>query len=398
MLYSPVSTHLKKIILSILFFLSRIVFINTQPVFFDSPEYISRITAKNFHTALFAGHWPYHFGYIFLNWPLFQLGKELHLNGLFLTLLFQVVFSYLTIVWFYKSLKRLLGQEIALKSSVIFSLTPLFWITNSTVMIETSYISFFIGSFYLLLLYLEKKEKKFLCFSAFLFGFAFFVNPVILLWSPVFLYLILKYKRNAILYGLIYLSFLFVFILFEALLISDFGRAGIGLMSIFKNYVIKSHEIYASGLDLHSFLVYTRNFIIPLIRDHTFLLTVLSAVSLFVAFIKKEKNIFIFGLLFVLPSVLANQWSDSLFYGREGLISLFGLSLLVGLLLQSRKLFTLFLCYLLIVSLPMLWLLRQPIPYIEEATMVKSLPKSSFLFESHYARPQVSPVFGDTID
>ncbi len=371
-----------------LFFLSRFIFINNGPVFFDSPEYLSRLSQSNLKDALLFGHWPYHFGYIFLYWPIYQLSGLIKINPSISVIFFQILVAYLGVRWFYKFVKNLTDKEIALRSAVILSLLPLFWITNETIMIETTHLTFFIGSLSFFISYLLLNKRRDLIISLLIFGYSFFVNQTVVLWLPVFLYLTFVKKKKSFFKIAFFLALsIFIALLVEGFILSNFGKDNV-FQALLLKYSSKNHEFSHIAFDFHMILVNVRNFIIPLLRNNTNLVVMMSALSLIILSKFKTKYLFIISLLFITPALLVNQWSDGLFYGREALITSFGLAFLCGFLSSSRKLFALIICYLLIVSLPALSLLKRPIPYIEEAKMVQTLPSDSLLLESHFARPQ----------
>ena len=135
-----------------------------------------------------------------------------------------------------------------------------------------------------------------------------------------------------------------------------------------------------------------RNFIIPLIRNNTSLIVIVSCISLIFLF-KKNKKLFFIGLFWILPAAIANQWWDSLLNGRHALIASFGLAFLTAYLIRRRLIFiVLVIIYLAFISVPILNLLKKPIPYLQEADAVKLLPKDSFLIESHFARSQIQEI------
>lgn len=374
-----------------LFFISRIAFLNGSAVFFDSPEYISRLSQSSLLNALLRGHWPYHFGYIFLFWPIAKLSQLFFHDLISLVLITQIFLAFFGVLWFYKTLEILKDKTTALKSSVIISLLPLFWITNSTIMVETAYITFFLGALYYFVLYLKKGIKNTLILSLSLFALAYFTNSVVLLWLPLFFVLQTgqKTKQNFKPFILIAIA-IFLSLILEGYLISLYGGKSI-LSTLFGVYSSKNHEFAQLPLSFYGGLVYLRNFIIPLLRNNTILIVLLALTGLLKTF-KKDKRFFWLGFFWIAPALITNQWSDSLFYGRQGLISSFGLVFLVSFSVQ-RRWFALLIFYLLLTSLPALALLRQTIPYLEEAKMTEDLPKESILFETHFARPQVEQVY-----
>jgi 4-amino-4-deoxy-L-arabinose transferase-like glycosyltransferase len=176
-------------VLLFLFFLSRIIFITTEPVMFDSQEYINRFSEPNLLTAVISGHIPYHAGYIIFFWPIFQLAKILDLNSLYIILFFQSILATLSIYFFYKTIKILTDGKTAFLSAIIASLIPIYWIANVTLMMETVYVTFFIFSVYLLVDYLKKDNRSSLILSSVFFGFSFLAQFSLILWMPFIVFL-----------------------------------------------------------------------------------------------------------------------------------------------------------------------------------------------------------------
>src|SRR5579859_5670471 len=174
------------IFLFILFFISRIIFINSREVFFDSKEYLSLFANPSLYEALILGHTPIHEGYILLFWPVYQLAQKMGLDPGYTVVLGEILLAALTVFCFYKIIAFVFDKETALLSSVIISLTPLFWITNVTITLETSYLSFYFLSLFLLTGYL-KKNKLYLLFLSFLcLSFSFITYSAVVLWLPVY--------------------------------------------------------------------------------------------------------------------------------------------------------------------------------------------------------------------
>ena len=95
-------------------------------------------------------------------------------------------------------------------------------------------------------------------------------------------------------------------------------------------------------------------------------------------------------MLWTIPAFIANQWWDSVLFGRYAILSTFGLAVTTAYFLRNRKKILLaILAYMFIVSFPSLTLLISSIPYIQEANAIQNLPKGNLLIESHFARPQI---------
>lgn len=375
-------------------FLSRIFFINTDAVFFDSWEYIHRFQDASFLHAVSSGHLPIHAGYIILFWPIYHISSLLHLNPLYSVLFLQTVMATFAIAAFYLTAQKLVDKKTAWVAAIIFSLLPLFWITNGTVMIETTYVSFFAYAVYFYVKILKEKTiQKPLVFSfIFTFGFSLLTHLAIVLWIPLFLILAWyinpkRFKVSALILEFSVILGSFVSSYFVAQTIHTDLITGLQTL-----YLSKSNEYARYPSFFYTAFVYLRNFIIPLLRNNTFGVVFIALISLVLLFLKKRfLSLVIF--LWILPAFIANQWWDSLFYGRHALIASFGLSLAAAILVAKKKYLTyILIAYLVITTLPALLLLKQPAPYIQLADAVRNLPKNSLYIESHFARPQVQEV------
>src|SRR6266568_2136524 len=143
----------------ILFFLSRIFFINAGGVFFDSDEYLHLFSLSNFLQAIVMGHAPPHEGYILLFWPIYHLSQFFHANAAYAVILVQIILSFFTLLFFYYSIKYIIDKKTALYTAIIASLIPLFWIINVTLMMENAYVFFFFLSLFLLTKFLTTKKN-----------------------------------------------------------------------------------------------------------------------------------------------------------------------------------------------------------------------------------------------
>jgi hypothetical protein len=389
-----VQKHKNILFFFILFLLSRIIFINTQGVFFDSQEYINLFSLHNYFLAIAQGHFPPHVGYIIIFWPIFQLANILRLNSVLVVILCQILLSFATLVCFYKFIIYISDKKIALFATILVSIIPLFWIINVTIMMENAYAFFFFFSLYVLTLYLEKPKKNYLLhISLFSFTMCVLTQAMTILWFPIYLYVIFLKKKEKLKKVIPYfISYVVIFSLINIFEISYELHMQPGSVFMFL-YLSKGQEFAILHFDMHSLFVLLRNFIAPLLQNNTILIVILFLYSLIYTF-KTNKKIFLFGLLFILPAIYTNQWWDSLFPGRHALLASFGMAFLTAYLIRNKKIvFILIICYLIIVSLPALNLLRKPIPYLEEADYVATLPKDSFLIESHFARPQIQDAY-----
>ncbi len=377
-----------------LFILSRLFFINTGDVFFDSGENIVLFSLPYYFYAIISGHFPPHEGYIILFWPVYQLMKILSFNPVFWVILGQIILATVTVFCFYKIVEFLTEKRTALIASTIASLIPLFWITNVTIMMEIGYISFFFFSFYFLIKYLALPKKTvYLHLAAVSFVFSFLTHMLIVLWLPFLLAIVFYKNKNELLKIFItfclYLGFASIL---NVLFISAVSKASIP--TVFNHlYLSKGNEFSYPPLNFQGFLISMRNFLIPLLRNNTSLIVILSFLSLILLF-RKNKKLFIIGFLWIIPALYTNQWWDSLLNGRHALPASFGLTFLTAYLVRKKLLYaSLVIVYLLFVSIPTISLLNKPIPYLLEAEAIKSLPQDSLLIETHFAKPQVEKIF-----
>jgi hypothetical protein len=374
----------------ILFLISRIFFINTQGVFFDSKEYFNLFTNPNYLVAITNGHFPPHEGYIILFWPLFQLINYFHGNATYAVILGQIILSFFTLYCFYAFIKYIANTQIAIYAVILASLTPLFWIINVTLMMENAYAAFYFVSLLLLIKYLKNNKKTpLLHLSLLIYSLAIVTQTIVILWAPLYLFVVYIKQKKLFAKVLIYMIIYFAtFSVINVIFISNV--IDMQPQITFRNlYLSKASEFSALQFDLKGILIFGRNFLIPLFRNNSILLVLLSLLSLIILY-KKNIKLFFIGVLFILPAIYTNQWWDSLLNGRHALLAGFGIAFLVACLLQTKRfVFFLVIIYLLIVSVPALNLLRYPIPYLQEAQYAKSFPKNALFIESHFARPQV---------
>ncbi len=379
------------IIFFLLYLFSRLIFANPQAVFFDSPEYLTRLSDNNFLNALSSGHLPLHVGYIMIFWPVFHLAKIINFNPALFVIFFQSVLSFAGILCFYKIIEFLSNKKTALLSSLIVSIIPIFWISNSTIMMETTYVSFFFISYYFFIKYSIQTTSKYLYLGLAVFSFilSFITHIIVMFWIPLIIYNICYKNINKI------PKFLFIFIItfFIASLINGYFIGIYDNSNIIRGiYLLFSSKIEEHAnlpLNIHSVLVILRNFLIPLFRNNTIALVSLSFVSEIIL-LKSNTKLSILIFLWVMPSLITNQWWDSLLYGRHSLLSSFGIAFAAGLLIvKNRFFYYCLIIYILISTIPALFLLKKDIPYLMEAKTINNLSENGLLIESHFARPQV---------
>ena len=383
----------KILIFAFIFLLSRFFLINPQPVFFDSPEYIQRLSNQSFFQGIYLGHIPLHLGYIVLFWPIYHIFSFLKQDPIFFVLFLQSIISLLGVLSFYKIIEFISSKRIAFLSLIIISFLPLFWITNVSLMMEGVYLPFFFISIYFLTKYLRNNNLLNILLFSFFWGFSFLTHSAILLWTPFILFLIYIKDKKSIKVFTVF--FIFTFILFS--LINAFFVSTLTNTNIFQglsDFYLKPLEAKASlSFSFSSFAIFLRNLFIPLLRNNTSVIVILSIFSLFSLF-KKNKQIFILLSLWILPSLITNQWWDSLFFGRHALIASFAFAFLVSNLIYKHKFAILFVIfYLSITVIPAILFIKSDIPYLVLKNEVKNLPSGGLYIESHFARPQLENAY-----
>ena len=207
-----------------------------------------------------------------------------------------------------------------------------------------------------------------------MFGLNLLTHLAVLLWIPLIIYYNPKSWKWLVI-SIIVTS------LFNAYLISP--NIFVGLAGV---YLSKTSE----HVQLTNIFVLFRNFIIPLLRNNTNLIVILASISLF-----RRPSL----ILWILPALIVNQWWDSLFFGRHALIASYGLALLTAQFLKKHRLGkAVVITCLILVTVPTVARIREPIPYLEVAKQINHLQVGGTLIDSHFARPQTEGVYlGKTI-
>jgi hypothetical protein len=386
-------------ILLFIFILSRLLFINPQPIFFDSPEYMARFLNPNYFQSIASGHIPFHSGYLLLFWPVFHLSNFLRIDPFFAVIFIQIIMSSVAVYCFYRFVEIITDKITASISAIMCSLFPLYWIMNGTIMTESIYINLFLFSIFFIAFSLNKTiySVPYLVVGCTMFGLAILTNPLVVFWIPFilsFTYFLKKKKIFVVLIS-IFLTFLLAIII-NGYLISKASSLPIqaGIIQYIFGVDISLIPNISSATTV---LRFARNTFVPIFQNYSVLVFFLSLISAITIF-KKNTKLFVILVFWIIPLLIANQWYDPLLFGRHSSIAGFGLAVLAGVFLNNRKILLYFtIMYLVIFSVPALYLLRQPIPYLEEAQFVKTLP-NGLLIESHFARPQVERSFpGETI-
>lgn len=367
-------------VLVVVFVISRFLFINPQPIFFDSQEYLDLFARQSLGAALIDGHVPQHLGHVLIYWPVFQLTQSP-----IMVVLFQVLLSTVTLIAFYRLVKWLTNPKVALRASIFVSLMPMWWIATVTQMMESTYVAAFILSWYFLMRYLEKINLRDAGLTVILGAFGVMTQPIAVLWLPVYLAMTLYKKRDdwgrvLLMVGL--MAFLGLGISLWAVSAQRQTDLGMSAQILFGG---KKGELAESSFTITDGARLLRNALIPLIRTQTLGLVIVGLMGIGMAI---WNNWWL--AVWVAPFLMVNQFWDALFPGRHALLAGFGLAIGAAYGLKSKpKLFAGMVIYMVMTVIPAMTLLRSPVPYIELQREVSQLPKQGLLIVSHFARPQV---------
>lgn len=373
---------------SLLFLVSRLVFINTGNVFFDSKEYILRWSDNNLLSALTSGHPPLHSGYVLTFWPIFQISKAAGFDPVLTALTLQTLLAWLTVILFYKVTNYLIDKKTAFRGSVVFSVLPIFWIVNEAVMMETTYLFYWITSLFFLSKFVASKTNfyRWGVLSVFFWIMAFLTHTVVIMWIPLFIYFV--WLKNPKRLGMFFILGLM------AITLASFANALMLSKAFSTNIFGGFYWLYSAKFGEHAFfepniismLRYIRNWITPLGYNNSWVLLLTASVGFLFSF-KKNRHFFWLAFLWLIPTFITNQWWDSLLYGRHALIASFILAIMAVSYL-SKKMFYILLACILVVLTSSVILLKFPIPYEQVAEKVNSLEPGGLLIDSHFSRPQ----------
>lgn len=364
---------------------------------FDSKEYVLRWSNANFIEAITTGHTPLHSGYVFSFWPLFQLLQRLNLDPTLGVLVGQTFLDYLTIIFFYKTVEILINKSVALRSAILLGILPIFWLVNEVIMMETTYLCYWVMAYYFLVRFSKSvgEDKHNLVLASVFWILSFLTHTVVILWIPLFLITVLLYRPKAIKMIMVAGGL--------AILIASVINAGLLALANRSDFFDGWYLLYGAKFNEHAHfsfdplgvLRYVRNWLTPLGYNNTWILLSVSFILLGRETLRNwKKSLLLWS--WVLPSMVANQWWDSLLFGRHALIASLALVLVIAEQLLGWK-FKLLIGSVFLISLGGINLLKKPIPYVSLAETVKALPEGGLYIESHFARPQIDGVYNGQV-
>ena len=347
----------------LLLVISRLLFLNPNPAFLDSREYLDLAAHPDLLFALTQGHPPIHPGYIFLL-------KLFH--SLSVPFLLSPLAGIGTVILFYLIVKKLFDHPTARLAAVIFALLPGPWIVQENFMVESTSLFLLVLAIYLLI-----TRRRF--WATVSLTFMLLAHIQMLLWLPL-IYAFTLFTRLKLQPIKVFLVAIFLAGLGYALL-------GVNLTSFIFS---KTSEIIPWWSSLLNLARYLRNASILYFRLHTNLIALLSLPAL-VFFAKKSSRALIISLLALAGYLFWAQFYSADFLLRRLLpFSLFS-SLALALWLKPKP--SLFRWSVLIIlaftSLPVAFsysFLNQNQVINQLHRLQNQIPVDSLYLDSHFLR------------
>lgn len=377
----------KDLFIILLLFLSRILFLSPLPIYFDSPEYVKLIENPNLLTALTSGHEPIHPGYILLAWT---LNKIFPFGAIYSAEIISSVFAALGFFIFFKIVQVLFDKKIAIRALIIASLLPVLFLSGVNVLTDTTYIFFYLLSFYFLLLFSRTNSKKWFILGVLSLAYAIFTHTQTILWLPLFLTpIILAKKKNVKSVCKQVLFFLFLGVFFGvSSLVFLLTLVGNSVFQSIQLLFMHGTDIYGTGSLLIDAARFLRNFGIILLRNNSTLVIVTAIIGSILLFRRDKKKFTVLSLWF-LPTLLVTQYWHIGLFGRVALIASFPIAILVAQI-KSRIIFFLIVLQLIIITIPLAIDNRNATVQKELVGLYDLIPKNSILISSNLIRPQVT--------
>lgn len=388
------------LILFLLLFLSRLLFLSPLPIYFDSPEYIKLIANPNLLHALTLGHEPIHPGFILPAWLLY---RALPLNSLYSAEIISSLFSALSLFTFFKIAEIYFSKRIAVRALIIASLVPSFYLAGVNALTDTTYIFFYLFSFYALSKSLQPGRKniwnRWFWLGTFSLGYSIFTHTQVILWLPLFFTPLLfrvkftkKVKDKALNQG----STLKLICLFIG---SGIGMGIISLVFLMVatgNSVISSlNLLFMHGGDFITsqnvflaFLRALRNLAITLLRNNSTILVLYAIIGAVILTSKNKKQV-LFLLFWLFPVILTSQYWHIGLFGRTSLLASFPLSIL-AVQIKSKLLLSFLFIQLVIITIPLAFTNKNADVQNKLVSMYEDMPKNALLISSNLIRPQVT--------
>jgi len=374
-------------LLSLLYFATRLPFIRTYPVFYDSFEYvriIEKLNWNNITPVISSAHQTIHTFYfitcLVFKSIFFRASTELSM------LLISLLFGYATCIVWYLLIKKIINKEVALFSTIILILFPYFFIANTNILYEAELIFFQILSFYLLYIGVERKKYATIIISGIMLGFAHLIFVGTLIVLPLYFYLLLlKYRKKR-----------FNFILYSALYLGGFSISGVildllilqSIPTLIAKYISHMGDIVSYNQGLFVFIArIVRNCFI----QTSAILSYGGAALLFVSIIiilalsKKKRLMFAAITVVFIPFIVLMQYWYGGFFGRLAIGIIFPAAFIIATTFSQTRVQIIKIIILLLFFIWIPWRQLDPPPLYTSYYMIWN-EKSIFVITSDYNR------------
>lgn len=319
------------LLLSILYFFTRIFFLRNYPAFYDSFEYLrlaQKIEFNNLVKIITDSHQPIHTFYFLTVLAFKKILFFLSANSVLVGISF--IFGYLTIVSWYLLVREVLNKKYAFISSLFVLIFPYFLVVNTNILYESELLFFQILSIFLFTKGLKKYNRKNIFLAGISYGLAqlIFIGNLFLL--PIFLIIFITNKNRLWFFLIIFLIGSLIITLFI-----DYLILGIPLL------ITKYHSHLLDIVSTNQGLLITTLRILRNILFQSVAILALSGflfllMAIILGLFKNKQQLSIY-LLWLLPVIVLMQYWHAGFFGRLSIFLVFPSSLIMAKFLNNKK-------------------------------------------------------------
>ncbi len=318
------------IVVTLLYCITRLPFMHSFPVYYDSFEYVHLLERLQWNTVtsvISSSHQPIHSLYL-----LTALGIKSLIP--FTTSGFQLVFlsflfGYGTLIVWYFALKLFVPKHTAFFATTLCIFFPLFFLTNTYISYESELLFLQVSSVYFLLRGIKKKEALALFLSGIMLGLAELVFIGTLFIVPLYIVAI----------AITSLQFLPLFII--GTLLSGVGGDVILLNSIaliIGKYSSHAYDVVSASQGIILLIARAlRNIYLQSVSIFSPFGAIIFVVVIGIELLHKKSKMVTVILLSCIPYILLMQYWHAGLYGRLACGIIFPASLLLALIIKQRK-------------------------------------------------------------
>lgn len=372
-----------------IFAATRFFFLADYPHFYDSPEYLRESATPTFFQSLAASHESVHPLWLFLTQTSQRLAPGLSAWEVSLV---SAVAGLLTLILFYRLVKKLFGAKVALLTLTPLVFFPHLWLIQTNILHESLDALLFMSSLYCFSIFLVKKTAATFLLAVVFLALALGNFVGLLLWTPVFVGLVIFQtggkSKSALFHSglLVSLACCLALIGLYLLLTRVLPDPGARLRTLIFGY---GGGGVLTGWNVANIARLLRNDLLILVHGYS-----LGALVVPVSLVSLQKNKkyphLIFFLSFFVPFVLAGRfWYGGLF-GRYSALVAWPLALLMALL-PSRRLYAVSLILVILAFFPVFRAYRSPpVPEIQKNLLFQlDIQPGELVILSDYQRPQL---------